>query len=111
MSNALVVPAPTHDTVQAKAARLVSPGYSWCGRCGLPWRFVEGHTTWYKRFPEERGRSGCFPLCESCWTILGTAEARLPYYAQWIEREPAVAAAVLAESTGTPRPDGGDDDE
>lgn len=50
----------------------------------------------------------CFPLCETCWTGLGTPEARLPYYRvlwnEWIgdgsEPDPAdwdaIEAAVRA---------------
>lgn len=72
-------PAPTHDTVKAKTARAVSPGFSYCLRCGLPWRFVDGHTTEYTE------HQACFPLCEGCWTILGCAEARIPYYAALLD--------------------------
>lgn len=67
-------PAPSHDTLKAKVARLRSPGYSACLRCGMPWRFVEGHQT-----PYGNG-STCFPLCTTCWTLLAHPEARIGYY-------------------------------
>lgn len=73
----------THDSIQAKLARKMSPGSGWCGRCGMPWRRsmpssrlgVEPHVTNYGT----HGR-GCFPLCEDCWTLLGHPEARIEYY-------------------------------
>jgi len=55
-------------------ARLAAPGYSWCGRCKFPWKFVKSHRTDYS--PSR----GVFPLCEKCWEELATPEARLPYY-------------------------------
>ena len=69
---------PTHDTLKSRAGRAVSPGWGYCLRCGLPWRFVEGHTTWYTE------TSGCFPLCAGCWQMLGSPEARIEYYAEMI---------------------------
>ena len=39
----------------------------------MPWAIVEDHTTFYSE------RSGCFPLCETCWEFLNV-EQRLPYY-------------------------------
>lgn len=70
--------APTHDTLRARMARVASPDYSYCGRCGMPWSRVEGHVTNYGE-----GR-GCFPLCEGCWDLLGCPEARIEYYANLI---------------------------
>lgn len=58
----------------AKLAQAVSPGYGTCLRCGWPWNLVENHGTEYME------GSGCFPLCEDCWTELGDPDARLPYY-------------------------------
>lgn len=57
----------------AAIARLFAPGYSWCHRCGMPWKFTEGHTTWYTP------GIGCFPLCEKCWRQLTPSE-RVPHY-------------------------------
>lgn len=57
----------------APILRFLAPGYSTCGKCGIPWPFVEHHTTMYTTY------SGCFPLCEVCWGNL-TPETRLPFY-------------------------------
>ena len=57
----------------APVARALSPGLGSCGRCGLPWSVVDGHSTDYTP------NNGCFPLCERCWRNLGPTE-RLPYY-------------------------------
>jgi hypothetical protein len=70
---------PTHDSERAATERAASPGFSWCFRCGRPWNHVVGHSTRYTE------HSGCFPLCESCWTRLGHPEARIPYYRTLIE--------------------------
>lgn len=40
---------------------------------------VEPHTTYYK------DGSGCFPLCEGCWSSL-TPEQRFPYYQALVQR-------------------------
>lgn len=65
-----------------KLARLFSPGYSICYRCGRPWTVCTGHITSYSN------SGGCFPLCTSCWSELSIKE-RLPYYRSlvdwWIE--------------------------
>jgi len=53
--------------------RALSPGFSYCHRCGRTWNKVEGHTTNYTE------SSGMFPLCEICWGEL-KPKARLPYY-------------------------------
>lgn len=72
-------PTPTHDSLVAKLCRLGSPGYSHCLRCGMPWNTVEHHSTWYAK------SSACFPLCESCWQLLGSPEARVEYYKTLID--------------------------
>lgn len=54
-------------------ARLVSPMYSACGRCGMPWSVTKHHET---RVTEG---SGIFPLCEICWKDL-TPQDMMPYY-------------------------------
>lgn len=59
----------------AALARAAAPGYGCCYRCQMPWKFTEGHTTYYG------GGRGCFPLCEPCWADL-TPEQRLPFYEQ-----------------------------
>lgn len=51
----------------------IHPQYGHCGKCGLTWATVEGHST---RYTESEGM---FPLCEKCWSEL-TPEQRLPYY-------------------------------
>lgn len=91
---------------------LLAPGYSHCGKCETPWKFVRRHTT------EIDNSRGCFPLCERCWQELETPEARLPFYAElwrsWVTQPmslrspvdeademaadwPRIKAAVLAE--------------
>ncbi len=59
-------------------ARQIFPLYSWCGRCGMPWRVTKNHMTGVN----ERG--GMFPLCESCWKDM-TPQERLPYYRKLYE--------------------------
>jgi hypothetical protein len=54
---------------------IFTPGYGTCLRCGGFWNVVPKHTTSYGM-----NGSGCFPLCETCWTELGSPEARMPYY-------------------------------
>jgi len=55
-------------------SRILSPGFGWCRRCGISWKFVDGHSTMYTE------SSGCFPLCKRCWVELDTAVNRFPYY-------------------------------
>lgn len=79
---------PTHDSRKAILSRLRSPGYGWCGRCGMPWSKVKGHDTSYGRYcrdKESQGK-GCFPLCEGCWQELGSPEARIEYYKRLVDR-------------------------
>ena len=86
----------------APALRRLAPGYSWCKRCGTPWKFVEEHETWY------RPTHAVFALCRPCWPEL-TSEERLPYYRQVFDdwerfgcgdREwPEIERAVLTEQT------------
>lgn len=77
-----------------RISRFLYPGYGTCMNCKTTWNIVEGHSTQYSP------SSGCFPLCESCWSEL-SAETRLPFYRrlceQWDEPEkwPAIRAAVL----------------
>ncbi len=54
-------------------ARLVSPMYSACGRCGMPLNVTKHHST------DVNESGGMFPLCEKCWNDL-TPQDRLPYY-------------------------------
>lgn len=46
--------------------RLTAPQYSNCARCGLPWKYVDGHTVWYD-FRERDRQTGIFAICEDCW--------------------------------------------
>jgi len=81
---------------------LIFPGYSTCGRCGMPWNMVQEHTTMYQDFTDlkEAGvevkssspliivgsmSKGCSPLCQHCWDKLKTPEKRLPYYKEMYE--------------------------
>lgn len=56
----------------------MSGGWGTCYRCGGSWEFLRHHTTDYN------DRSGCFPLCETCWSDL-TPETRLEFYRRlWV---------------------------
>ncbi|MCW2601852.1 MAG: hypothetical protein JWM02_3681 [Frankiales bacterium] len=66
-------PVSAQRRALAAIARAAAPGYGYCYRCEMPWKFTENHTTWYSE------RRGCFPLCEPCWVVL-TPEQRLPFY-------------------------------
>lgn len=58
-----------------------APGYGHCLRCRTAWKFVEDHSTYFQ------AGSGCFPLCQLCWSEL-TPTARLPfYYVLWRQWE------------------------
>lgn len=78
--------APMYDSLRARLERFLAPSYGYCYRCGRPWNRVEGHLTNYKK------GSGCFPLCEGCWSKLHPVE-RLPYYDalinEWIRQLPS----------------------
>jgi hypothetical protein len=60
-------------------------GYGGCYRCGATWDYAQPHTTYFS------DNEGCFPLCESCWSLL-TPGDRMPYYADlmnaWTEQVP-----------------------
>jgi hypothetical protein len=49
-------------------------GYGSCGCCGVPWKFTKRHTTDYSSI------SGCFPLCEKCWSELSIDDRVIYYY-------------------------------
>ena len=55
-----------------------------CYRCRVTWKWVDGHNTNYSN------GSGCFPLCEECWSEL-TPKDRLPFYDalvnEWIRQD------------------------
>ena len=61
-----------------KVTQFLTPGYGSCGKCETTWAFVEGHSTIYLN------GSGCFPLCELCWSEL-LIEDRLPFYRSLVE--------------------------
>jgi len=61
-----------------KLAHLLGFGYGHCLRCETPWCFVEYHHTQYT------DSSGCFPLCQKCWSEL-TPEQRLPFYRELVD--------------------------
>lgn len=80
-----------------RALHLAAPTFGWCYRCLIPWKFCDGHSTRYS------ASSGCFPLCENCWSEL-SAEQRLPFYEQlcnaWgsdADERTAIRSAVLTE--------------
>lgn len=62
-----------------KISQQWSPGYGWCERCQTCWDYVHGHIT------ELGDGSGCFPLCERCWSEL-TPQERLPYYRRLFDK-------------------------
>lgn len=77
-------------------AKIFAPGYGCCLKCLTPWRFVNAHMT------RVTALSGCFPLCEKCWSEM-TPEERLPYYrdlfSAWDNPDPdwhAIEAVVRA---------------
>lgn len=63
-------PKPTRDSLRARLARLISPGWSWCDRCGMPWNLAKEHS-----IPSAPGR-GAFPCCKKCWPIMTKSERR-----------------------------------
>jgi hypothetical protein len=91
------VKAPTDDSLKARIARAAAPGFSYCLRCGMPWNRVKNHTTWYAGSPDRPASSGCFPLCEDCWLLLGSPEARIEYYGALIDEWEALGAPVEPE--------------
>lgn len=88
-------PPPTHDTIRARIARARAPRYSYCLRCGFPWSRVEGHSTPYRFY--KSGEAGCFPLCEDCWRMLDTPEARWPYYEALLRHWASCGSVVTSE--------------
>lgn len=71
---------PTHDSRGARAERKLDSHSGYCFRCGRPWSKVTSHITDYNL------NSGCFPLCEGCWVLLSSPEARIEYYAALIRK-------------------------
>ncbi len=75
-----------------RISKLLSPGFSWCGKCHTTWNWVKSHST------NHREHSGCFALCEKCWDE-ESPKSRLPFYhrafGHW-EDWPLIAKAVLA---------------
>jgi hypothetical protein len=70
-----------------------TPGRGWCLRCGRTNDHAAKHFTGYCAHAFEhycagpRGGTWCSaiaPLCEACWTMLGTPQARLPYYESFL---------------------------
>ena len=78
-------------------SRWLSPGYSYCTRCGISWKFTKLYTTMYS------DHKGCFALCDKCWLQL-TAKERLPYYAMVFKESiyeydwESIRTAVLEEN-------------
>lgn len=73
-------------------ARLVSPMYGACGRCGMPWNMTKNHVTSVTEI------CGIFPLCESCWKDM-TPQDRLPYYKKLYESWLKTAPKTLPDGT------------
>jgi hypothetical protein len=53
-------------------------GYGGCFACSTPWDCAPHHVTDYDE------SSGCFPLCEECWSEM-TPGQRLPYYEAMVD--------------------------
>lgn len=53
--------------------RLISPGYSSCEKCGLPWNVCDSKTVYYNP------TSGTFPTCDYCFEH-STLEQLKGYY-------------------------------
>lgn len=85
-----------NDTHAARLLRRLSPDWGWCFNCGIPWSYVDHHTTHFS------ATEGCFPLCVPCWDELG-AEAKLHCYRMYAEdteqldRWPEIASALAVE--------------
>lgn len=45
----------------ATALRIASPGYSTCGKCNVPWKYVPSYSVKYSNY------SGTFAMCKNCW--------------------------------------------
>lgn len=74
--------SPDAAFVRARAwlSRVLAPHLSYCYRCRTSfWGPIknEHHTTTYET--REGGSSGCYPLCENCWSAL-TPKERMPFY-------------------------------
>lgn len=66
--------------------RFLSPDFSSCLRCGMPWCAATERAVPYAGGDHPYGltMSG-FAICTSCWGELGTAERRLPFYLRLAE--------------------------
>jgi len=71
--------------------------WGYCLRCGVPWGGrgkAEYHQTWFgKKLSFSKGTYGLFPLCQACWTELGTAARRLPFYRMLLRKWKKVGAS------------------
>ena len=52
---------PIRNPIVAAALRLASPGYSTCGKCRVPWKYVESKSVNFSR------SCGTFAMCIECW--------------------------------------------
>lgn len=77
-------------TLMTLPLRIVSPGYSTCGRCSTPWNYCASHSVYYGYYDDGNmtmnGMSqayghGVFALCEKCWSKTTTKE-KLKYHRQ-----------------------------
>lgn len=71
--------------------------WGYCLRCARPWGGrgkAEYHQTWFgKKLAGTKGTYGLFPLCVDCWTELGTAARRLPFYRMLLRKWMKVGAS------------------
>lgn len=105
-------------TIHPVRNAIIAPGYGTCGKCDMPWKFVQHHATSYGSAINvdddpnititgdailfAQVQYGMFVLCERCWSKLTPAE-RLPHYRESYDKWPAdhrdweaIKAAVLA---------------
>lgn len=68
-----------------KLSQFFDPGHSWCYRCGRTWSVCQEHTTWYEKDEYTEFGTGCFALCQTCWSELSNRQ-RVPYYRMLLKR-------------------------
>lgn len=79
---------PTHDTANSAYMRALRPTETYCFRCGYPQSMIVAHkVAYYFGVSEDTvTERGLYILCESCHRLLGTWEARWPYYLRLLEK-------------------------
>lgn len=115
----LMVAFATFWTIKPLRNAVIAPGYGTCGKCDMPWKFAQSHSTSYGSpinvdddpnitingenvIVFAQVQYGMFVLCERCWVKLTPTE-RLPYYRETYDKWhserntwEAIKTAVLA---------------